>query len=588
MSRKITTKEFIQRARSRHGRRYDYSKVCYLDARSKVEIGCSVHGLFQQSPTKHLGGQNCPKCAGNKKRTTREFIQDARKVHGDEYDYTKAHYKNARSEVTIICRIHGKFDQIVGGHLIGQGCPRCAGNAKRTTEEFIQKAAEIHGEKYDYRNVNYSNNNTPVEVICKNHGAFQQAPIGHLEGKEGCIECYSEKTGFVVPLSQDSYVRKALEVHGDQYDYSLTEYLGAYEKIKIICDDHGPFVQRAGNHVLGIGCPDCGIEKSAIARRVSADEFIQRSREVHEAKYDYGAAKFIGRDDPVRIVCPDHGVFSQTPRVHMRGHGCPECGRMKLSEQFSLGVDEFIRRAHEIHGHKFDYSNVEYVNKETPVDIVCPVHGSFEQTPGNHIYGEKGCAQCANNVPLTNTVFVERAKKMHGDFYDYSHVEYVDNRTNIKFVCPEHGAFEQSPGGHLSGRGCPSCGDARKPGRYLIERAMDGDYDKLDGYVYVIHAISPRGIECWKVGVGQKTRLTGIRSIMRNAGFEVLEWEKYDMPNMSAAVVLEDVIHTGLFGDRFKPIVRFGGWNELFTRKPDVKSFMRNGRFSNFMDSSES
>ena len=248
-----------------------------------------------------------------------------------------------------------------------------------------------------------------------------------------------------------------------------------------------------------------------------------------------------------------------------------------------MGVYEFIRRANELYGDKFDYSNVEYVNKDTPIAVICPEHGPFETTPGNHLTSKTGCGQCAGNVRLTISGFIEKAVEVHGDFYDYSNVDYLNTKSDVEIICPEHGPFQQTPGGHLSGRGCLLCANARKPGLYQIEKALAGRYDNLQGYVYVIHAISPSGVECWKVGVGQGTRLVGIRSIMKQAGFNVLSWDRFEMPTMGAAVIVEDAIHKRLSDQRFFPGLRFGGWHELFTRKPHVRRFMRGARYLNYI-----
>ena len=119
-----------------------------------------------------------------KKLTTEEFIIKAKEVHGDKYDYSKVNYINVDTKVCIICPTHGEFLQMPSSHLNGRGCPRCSGNKKLTTEEFIIKAREINGDKYDYTKVEYVNNSTKVCIICPTHGEFWQTPNGHLSGRE--------------------------------------------------------------------------------------------------------------------------------------------------------------------------------------------------------------------------------------------------------------------------------------------------------------------------------------------------------------------------------------------------------------------
>ena len=117
-----------------------------------------------------------------------------------------------------------------------------------------------------------------------------------------------------------------------------------------------------------------------------------------------------------------------------------------------MPVDEFIRRAGEVHGGKFSYDDVEYVNNRTPVRIRCPAHGFFEQTPYKHLSGQ-GCPKCAPNYKDTSETFIAKARKVHGDRYDYSKVRYVDEHTKVCIIDPEYGEFWQQPNAHLNGRG---------------------------------------------------------------------------------------------------------------------------------------
>lgn len=125
-----------------------------------------------------------------KKLTSEEFIQKAIKVHGDRYDYSKVKYVNSYTKVIIICPIHGEFYQKPAKHLSGQNCPKCTGTRRKTTEEFIEQAKQIHGNLYDYSKTVYGKNCLiPVEIICKKHGSFWQTPRHHINCKCGCPLC---------------------------------------------------------------------------------------------------------------------------------------------------------------------------------------------------------------------------------------------------------------------------------------------------------------------------------------------------------------------------------------------------------------
>lgn len=132
-----------------------------------------------------------------KKLTTNEFIEKARKVHGDKYDYSKVEYQNSDTRICIICPIHGEFYQVPYSHLSGSGCKRCAEKEKhmaftKNNKHFIEKSQKVHGNKYDYSKVEYINRNEKVRIICPIHGEFWQRPANHYEGK-GCPKCNASK-----------------------------------------------------------------------------------------------------------------------------------------------------------------------------------------------------------------------------------------------------------------------------------------------------------------------------------------------------------------------------------------------------------
>jgi superfamily II DNA or RNA helicase len=384
-----------------------------------------------------------------KKMTTEEFIAKARKVHGDKYDYSKVEYKGSKEKVCIICPEHGDFWQLPSNHLKCCGCPECGGNVKMTTSDFIAKARDIHGNKYDYSKVNYVNADTKVCIICPEHGAFLQTPSNHLLGK-GCSKCGIENNANKKRLSTEDFIRRAIETHGNKYDYSKVEYVDSQTPVCIVCPEHGEFWQVPTIHWNGAQCPKCASEKNGRLRKMSLDEFIRRAQKVHGNKYDYSKVEYISANTKICIICPEHGEFNQTPSKHLQGSGCPKCiGR-------GVNTEEWIKKAREVHGDKYDYSKVEYVDSVTKVCIVCPEHGDFWQTPSGHLQG-RGCLKCSGVKKKTTEEFIEDAKKVHGNKYDYSKVEYKSNKDNVCIICPEHGEFWLLPIVHLRGQGCLRC-----------------------------------------------------------------------------------------------------------------------------------
>jgi len=199
-----------------------------------------------------------------KRLTTKEFIEKAQAKHGLTYDYSLTEYVLSNEKVTIICKIHGPFMQKPNSHLNGSGCPGCIYEIRKlTTEKFIERSQhpDVHGHKYDYSETDYINNKINVTIICKIHGPFQQTPKNHLNGS-GCISCGNDKRiKSKTEQAAKDFIPNSIAEHGTKYDYSETEYIHSHEKVKIICKEHGPFLQTPNDHLQGKGCSKCGNAK---------------------------------------------------------------------------------------------------------------------------------------------------------------------------------------------------------------------------------------------------------------------------------------------------------------------------------------
>ena len=200
-------------------------------------------------------------------------------------------------------------------------------NKRKTNSEFIKDAIAVHGDKYDYSKVEYVNNNSRVCVICPTHGEFWVRPGNHLTSKQGCPKCKHEKTSLRQTKSNEQFIKDAIAVHGDKYDYSKVEYKGANIKVCIICPEHGEFWQTPSAHTNGKqGCPKCGRLQTGLLNRLNNELFIEKSNIIHNNKYDYSKTNYTLYDTAVQITCPIHGNFTQTPDSHLQGKGCPKCG----------------------------------------------------------------------------------------------------------------------------------------------------------------------------------------------------------------------------------------------------------------------
>jgi len=192
-----TTEEFVKKSKAKFGDHYDYSKVNYVNSKTKVELTCNKHHLsFMVSPNEHLASNIgcCPKCAREKTVAARsvsreEFIKRSIAIHGDKYNYDKVVYKNPNSKVLIYCRKCNRyFTQEARHHMAGSGCQRCNGTERLTNEVFLERATERFGDKFDYSKVNIVNSDTKIIIGCKKHGFFSQLPGEHLKSN-GCPMC---------------------------------------------------------------------------------------------------------------------------------------------------------------------------------------------------------------------------------------------------------------------------------------------------------------------------------------------------------------------------------------------------------------
>lgn len=332
MSKKLTYEEFIERAIEKHGDKYDYSLVEYVNIGTKVKIICPEHGYFLQTPNGHISGRGCLKCGGKFPLTKETFTEKANQIHGNKYDYSQVEYVNNCTKVKIICPKHGFFMQVPADHLIGKGCIACSRRLPLTTEIFIERAKQIHGDKYDYSQVEYINIGTKVKIICPEHGCFLQTPNSHIGGR-GCIKC-----GGRFPLTKETFTEKAKQVHGNKYDYSLVEYVNIGTKVKIICPKHGEFLQTPSHHLFGKGCFKCMSDKLRICFQHTKQQFIDKAIITHGNKYDYSLVEFINYHIKIKIICNKHGVFLQSPNSHIRGNGCPRCAYSNKSKS----ADEWL------------------------------------------------------------------------------------------------------------------------------------------------------------------------------------------------------------------------------------------------------
>ena len=286
-----------------------------------------------------------------------KFIEKARKVHGDKYDYSKVIYNNCKERVCIICPQHGEFWQTPDNHINAkQGCPKCGrekaiANETLTSEKFIEKARKIHGDNYDYSKVKYVDNKTKVCIICPQHGEFWQTPANHtnIRLKQGCPKCKFEKLSEIQRMTKEEFISKAVKVHGNKYDYSQVIMNGLHNKVKIYCKKCGKyFYQEANSHLYARGCPNC------LNKNLTTSTIVTMFKNVHGNKYDYSKVDYKTMKTKVCIICPKHGEFWQTPEKHLIGQGCLGCKESHLENDVRVILEK---------------NNIKYLYDKTNVAI---------------------------------------------------------------------------------------------------------------------------------------------------------------------------------------------------------------------------
>ena len=256
--------------------------------------------------------------------------------------------------------------------------------------------------------------------------------------------------------NKEDFIKKVSKIH-PELDFSKTKYVNNKTSIKVVCPKHGEFTVSPKRIIkLEYKCSECKKEELF---QIKKEETIRKMKEKHNGKYEYVSDTFNYVRNKMKIICPEHGEFWQSPYCHIKGQGCPKC-----AGTYSINLNEFKESANIVHDNKYDYSLInEYNGIYTKLPIVChekdetgEEHGLFYQTAKNHLKGF-GCKKCSSNY-MDLQLFVKRSNKIHGNCYNYDNIVlYKNNTTKVPIECSKHGIFYQTPNMHLSGQGCPYC-----------------------------------------------------------------------------------------------------------------------------------
>lgn len=291
-----------------------------------------------------------------RKLTNSEVIKKLESIYGTSLDYSQVQYVNSRSPITLICPIHGKFEQYANNALQGKGgCPKCKVGIS-SQDEFITAARNHFGSKFTYDKVKFKNLSSKVIVTCPIHGDFEVIPRQFLQAEYGCNKCYHESRKVDKEqklseedkrtLKQSKWIKDCAIVHNNKYDYSKVHYVKSNQKVCIICPEHGEFWQTPTDHKSGRGCPKCGQNSRVSKTRISQEEFESRANKKWNNRYTYGT--YSSMNKYVEVICPIHGSFYVTPNNHLKDCGCPKCSR----SSGEIIISEFL-----------DSHQVEYISE---------------------------------------------------------------------------------------------------------------------------------------------------------------------------------------------------------------------------------
>lgn len=286
--------------------------------------------------------------------------------------------------------------------------------------------------------------------------------------------------------TKEQVIKMCREVHGDKYDYSITE--GVQNKlgmIKYICPIHGIREQMFHNHLQGKECKECANISRKITKTPSKEEFLKKAAKKHNLDdYDWSDFSPLNRDDKGRFefCCKKHGKYRYYPSAFLKGYGCPVChGKAKDDE-------EVVKELSELHP-ELDFSKTKYSERDElkRIKVICPKHGEQLISYYNLKNGQ-GCFHCGVErrtfkLTISNEEFIRRGIELFGDKYSYEKVDMYNRTEDNKVIvtCKEHGDFEVLPTNFYKGVGCPICQESSLENEFRIfleKNEIEYEYEK--------------------------------------------------------------------------------------------------------------
>ena len=356
MATKITQEEYIRRVKEIYGDTYDLNNVSYEGKRQKISVVCPKHGVFEIYPMNFLKGVGCLQCFYEAKHRNAmiQNIEKAKQIHNNYYDYSLVDLDKDNA-VTIICPIHGEFQQNMKDHLQGHGCPLCAYETisekkkiKYTYEQLVNDGCDVHQNKYTYpvQDVRYLYDE--CTITCPIHGEFKQKINSHINERKGCPKCGLDK--FIGSQKYDlEKVNDLIKSNADKFkdiEFDILSYEKMTKPMEFKCKICGGVFKRPLTVFINENnkCIHCSKEESSKQRCKTTEEFINEANKVHNNFYDYSCTHYTKSKNYVEIICPEHGKFSIEANSHLQGHGCPlhYCNKSKAEEEIANFIIDLV------------------------------------------------------------------------------------------------------------------------------------------------------------------------------------------------------------------------------------------------------
>lgn len=367
--------------------------------------------------------------------------------------------------------------------------------------------------------------------------------------------------------TQEELIEDFIEVHGYTYDYSDVIFTKMDEDVNIRCKKHGIFEQTPKCHIIGQGCPKCGVERANKTRLKDVNYVKDRSLIVHGDIFDFKDFIYVDNKTNGVLTCKvcNH-VFNRKPNDLLNGCGCPKCSRLKKTKS----KEEFVKKSVDKHGDLCNYDKFEYINKRTEGIIVCNKHNiEFKQTPSAH-YENSACPACVTeNRRKSQEDFIKEVNEKHNNFYTYPYTEYIDAHTEVIITCPIHGNFKQKPCSHSNGRGCPDCArDLKGFSRTaFIQRA------KNEKATFYILQCFNENEKFYKIGITKNTVKVRYNKSEIPYKYKVMSEIKEE-----AGIIydIEKHILRTYTHNKYKPSIYFPGHSECISNEINIEEITKN------------